>query len=113
MEEKQQDPKPKLFHYAYVYEGLFALVTMGLIAIVGFLKNPIFMFFAWYVMLILGGFVVFFLKRRMERDLRAYFGDEKTRLIYAVCVYWLEGGLFLATVMGTLFFIILRATGKL
>lgn len=113
MEENQLNPKPKLFHYAYLFEGLLALVTLGMVAVVGVVKKPILMFFTWYGMLILGGIVIYFLKRRMEKDLRAHFGDEKTRLIYTVGVYWVEGGLFLATITGTLFFIILRATGKL
>ena len=113
MTDENNDAKPRRFHYAYVFEGLLALVTLGMCALIAFLASPVRMFCAWYGMLILGGVVIFFLKRGMEKDLRKHFGDEKARLIYTVGVYWIEGGLFLAVVAGMLFFIVLRATGKM
>jgi hypothetical protein len=113
MENNINNQKPRRFHYAYLFEGAFASITLGFCAIIALLNNPNHMFIAWYAFLILGGIVDFFLKRRLEKDISKHFGDVKMRLIYTIGVYWFEGGLFMATIAGTLFYIVLKATGKI
>jgi hypothetical protein len=113
MEDDSNEPKSKRFRYAYVFEYLFGIIICGLCALIAFLDDPLYMFVAWWILFVSGIVVIFFLKRRMERELSEYLGDEKMKLIYTIGVYWFEGGLFIAAVLGTLFFIVLKATGKL
>jgi len=106
------DPKRRRFHYSYVFEGLFGLVTLGVLAVIPLGGRPWQMFATWYLFLLAGGIVIFFLKRRMERDIARHLGDEKMKLIYTIGVYWVEGGLFVLASFAVLVFIALKALGR-
>ncbi len=112
MEDDSKESKSKRFRYAYVFETLFGIITFGMCVLIALLDDPSDMYVAWCILFLIGAVVIFFLKRRMERELSEYLGDEKMKLIYTIGVYWFEGGLFIAAVFGTLFFIVLKATGK-
>ena len=110
MEENKKCDK---FHYAYSYEVVFGLISVGIFLVIAEFTDANHMFFAWLSFMLVGWLTIYLLKRRMEKDLEKHFGKEKTRLIYTVGVYWLEGGLFMLAMIASLFYIVLKMNGKL